>query len=333
MGVLSKQVFLRRRPQGLPKAADFSLERVALPDVAPGQLLIRQILMSVDPAMRPMLTEGYRLNEPLAAQALGQIVKSRNKAFPEGAVVRNRLGFRDYALSDGTDLQICATVPGLPLGAYLSVLGTTGFTAYGGMLRIAAARPQERVFVSTAGGAVGSIAIQIARNLGCDVFGSTGSEEKERWIRDELEINKVVNYRRRPVVDALAEAMPNGLDVYFDNVGGDHLDAALAAMRPLGRIAVCGMISGYNRQGNVAPVNNLASIIYRRVMIRGFVISDFPDLQDRFEADMTEWLRQGRIKWRATETLGLEEAPKALVGLFKGENIGKAIVRIGPDPD
>jgi NADPH-dependent curcumin reductase CurA len=301
---------------------------VPLRDLQPGEVLIRQLYMSVDPAMRPLLSQGYPLGAPLTAFALGQVVQSRNSDIAEGVLVANRLGFRDFAVSDGTGLTIRPQLDGLPLSAWLSVMGNTGFTAYGGLLEIARTRGEDRVFVSTAAGAVGSIAVQIARNLGCEVTGSTGSADKVRWLREVAGIASVINYREEPIGEALRAAMPGGIDVYFDNVGGDHLDAALPLMNTLGRIAVCGMIAGYNRPGAVNPVSNLAAIIYRRVTIRGFVGTDFADQQGQFEAQMAEWIRADKIRWAEDISEGLAAAPRALIGVLRGDNLGKALVRI-----
>ena len=328
MPLTSLAVQLCRRPDGMPVEGDFRLVEAPLRELAPGEVLIRQLYMSVDPAMRPLLSQGYPLDAPLTAFALGQIIQSRNPGFAEGALVANRLGFRDLAISEGTGLTIRPRLEGLPLSAWLSVLGNTGFTAYGGLLEIARTRGEDRVFVSTAAGAVGSIAVQIARNLGCEVTGSTGSADKVRWLREVAGITSVINYREEPIAEALRAAMPGGIDVYFDNVGGDHLDAALPLMNPLGRIAVCGMIAGYNRPNAVNPVSNLSQIIYKRVTIRGFVGTDFADQQGQFEAQMADWIRVGRIRWAEDISEGLASAPRALIGVLRGENLGKALVRI-----
>src|SRR6185503_4049022 len=198
----------------------------------------------------------------------------------------------------------------------------------GGMLEIAKLKDGEQVFVSTAAGAVGSIAAQIAKIKGCYVIGSTGSDDKLAWLRDEVGLDAVINYKRTPIREGLKEAAPKGIDVYFDNVGGDHLDAALASMNALGRVAVCGMISGYNEPGSRTVVRNLSNIIYGRITLRGFVALDFMHLRGDFERDMRQWLKAGKIKWKETVLQGIAEAPHALVGLMQGENIGKMLVQL-----
>lgn len=331
MSLKNREIHLARRPDGLPKPDDFRLVETEVPDIADGQVLIRQLYMSVDPAMRPRLTVGYELDQVMAGGALGRVERSKSPDFAEGDLVRNQLGFREYAVSDGRGLSKLAPEPGIPLTAYMSVLGGTGFTAYGGLLEIGGLKDGEQVFVSTAAGAVGSVAAQIAKIKGCYVIGSTGSAEKAAWLRDEAGLDAVINYKETPIRQGLKAAAPKGVDVYFDNVGGDHLDAALASMNTLGRVAVCGMISGYNNPGARTPVYNLSNIIYGRMNLRGFVATDFMHLRPQFETDMRQWLREGKIKWRETVLDGIAEAPHAMVGLMQGENIGKMLVKLSEE--
>jgi NADPH-dependent curcumin reductase CurA len=328
MSTKSREVHLVKRPEGLPKLDDFKVVDVVLPDIADGQLLIQQLYMSVDPAMRPRLTNGYELDRVMSGGALGRVAQSRNAQFAEGDLVHNMQGFREYAVSDGRGVRKLTPQPGVPITAYMSVLGGPGFTAYGGILDIAKLKDGEQVFVSTAAGAVGSIAAQIAKIKGCYVIGSTGSDDKAAWLRDELGLDAVINYKTTPIRQGLKASAPKGIDVYFDNVGGDHLDAALASMNPLGRVAVCGMISGYNEPGSRTVVRNLSNIIYGRITLRGFVVMDFLHLREQFDRDMQEWLKSGRIKWKETVLRGIDEAPHAMVGLMQGENIGKMLVQL-----
>jgi hypothetical protein len=331
MAERNREIHLARRPDGLPRPEDFRVVESGMPEIADGEVLIRQLYMSVDPAMRPRLTAGYELDQVMAGGALGRIAKSRNPGFAEGDLVRNPLGFREYAVSDGRGLQKLTPEADVPLTAYMSVLGGTGFTAYGGLLEIGALKDGEQVFVSTAAGAVGSIAAQIAKIKGCYVTGSTGSAEKAAWLRDVAGLDAVINYKETPIREGVKAAATKGIDVYFDNVGGEHLDAALASMNSLGRVAVCGMISGYNNPGARTPVYNLSNIIYGRINLRGFVATDFMHLRPQFEADMRAWLKAGKIKWRETVLDGIGEAPHAMVGLMQGENIGKMLVRLAPE--
>ena len=324
----SREVHLVSRPEGAPQPSDFALIATEVPDPGEGQVLVRNLYMSVDPAMRPRLSAGQEMNEAIAGGAIGRVEKSRHPSLKEGDLVSDRFGFREAFVSDGKGLAPLRTEPGLPLTAYMHALGGPGFTAYGGLLHIGALKDGEQVFVSTAAGAVGSIAAQIAKIRGCYVVGSTGSDDKVRWLLDEAVLDAAVNYQAEPIRSALKRATPKGLDVYFDNVGGEHLDAALAGMNLLGRVAVCGMISGYNEAGARTTVRNLANIIYGRITLRGFTAADFMHLQDQFRADMTGWLKDGRIKTRQTVYDGIENAAAALVGLMQGANTGKMLVKL-----
>jgi NADPH-dependent curcumin reductase CurA len=326
MTTTSREVHLIKRPAGMPTPAEFKVLETAVADPAEGEVLVQNLYMSVDPAMRPRLTAGQALDEAMLGGALGRIVKSRNESFKEGDLVTNRLGFREYFLSDGKGLTRLTPDPDLPLTVHMHVLGMTGFTAYGGLLHIGALKDGEQVFVSTAAGAVGSVAAQIAKIKGCYVVGSTGDEAKATWLRDEVGLDAVINYKAQPIRQAVEDATPKGIDVYFDNVGGETLEAALRRMNTLGRIPVCGMISGYNE--GQSPVRNLSNIIYSRVMLRGFVGTDFMHLYADFQRDMAAWVKSGQVKYRETIVDGIVNAPSALIGLMHGENIGKMLVKL-----
>lgn len=323
---VSREVHLVQRPNGMPREDEFQIVEANVPDAADGQVLVQNLYMSVDPAMRPRLTAGQELNEAMMGGALGRVVQSKSPDFAVGDLVSNRLGFREFFVSDGKGLSKLAPAEGLPLTVHMHALGMTGFTAYGGILFIGALKEGEQVFVSTAAGAVGSVAAQIAKIKNCYVVGSTGSEDKAAWLRDEVGLDAVINYKTQPIRQALEEATPKGIDVYFENVGGEHLEAALRRMNTLGRIPVCGMISGYNE--GQAPVRNLSNIIYSRVMLRGFVGTDFMHLQPDFQRDMAGWLREGKVKYQETVMDGIAAAPKALIGLMEGANTGKMLVKL-----
>jgi hypothetical protein len=322
----SREIHLVQRPTGMPAPGDFALVERQVPDAADGEVLVQNVIMSVDPAMRPRLTAGQGLNEAMMAFALGRVVQAKTDAFAVGDLVMSRLGFREYFTSDGKGLSKLSPDPELPLSVYMHALGMTGFTAYGGLLHIGQLKDGEQVFVSTAAGAVGSVAAQIAKIKGCYVVGSTGSDGKAAWLRDEVGLDAVINYKSQPIKKALEEATPKGIDVYFDNVGGDHLEAALRRMNTLGRVPVCGFISGYN--SGHSSVSNLSNIIYARVMLRGFVATDFMHLRPDFERDMAGWLKDGRVKYQETFHHGIAEAPAALIGLMGGENAGKMLVKL-----
>jgi NADPH-dependent curcumin reductase CurA len=327
----SKEVHLIERPQGLPVAAQFRIVETDIADPADGQLLVQNIYMSVDPAMRPRLAGPTALNEAMMGGTIGRVLKSRNAAFKEGDHVESMNGFREYFLSDGKSLSPL-DADGMPLVAYMSVLGLTGLTAYGGLLVIGALKDGENVFVSAAAGAVGSVAAQIAKIKGCYVIGSAGTDEKCRWLKEDLGLDVAVNYKKGELRASLKAAAPKGIDVYFENVGGEHLNAALPRMNPLGRIAVCGMISAYNNFGAVSePVTMLSNMIYNRVMMRGFVFYEFESKRAQFLEDMKGWIKQGRMKYRTTIVQGIDAAPTALIGLFTGANTGKMVVQLAKE--
>lgn len=322
----SREIHLVARPNGMPKPEDFAMVETQVADAGDGEVLVQNLYMSVDPAMRPRLTAGQDLNVAMMGGALGRVVQSKNPDFAVGDIVTNRSGFREYFISGGKDLTKLSADPDLPLTVYMHAMGMTGFTAYGGLLHIGQLKDGEQVFVSTAAGAVGSVAAQIAKIKNCYVVGSTGSADKAAWLKDEVGLDAVINYKEAPIKKALQDATPNGIDVYFDNVGGDHLEAALRRMNTLGRIPVCGFISGYN--SGHSSVSNLSNIIYSRVMLRGFVGTDFPHLHGQFLTDMAGWLRAGKIKYQETVLDGIANAPSALIGLMEGRNTGKMLVKL-----
>jgi NADPH-dependent curcumin reductase CurA len=321
-----RQVHLIRRPQGALSSGDFRVVETTTPAPAEGQAQVQNLIMSVDPYMRPRFDADQVLNVPLQGGGIGRVTLSRTAKLKPGDLVRHGEGFQEHFNAEGTRLSLLRPDPELSLSVYLHALGATGMTAYGGLLDVGALRDGEQVFVSTAAGAVGSVAAQIARLKGCFVVGSTGAEDKRTWLLDEAGLDHVINYRAQPIAEALAAVTPRGLDVYFENVGGDHLDAALARMNSRGRVAVCGMISTYQGQG--APVFALPTVIYGRVTIRGFVGSDFPHLAAAFASDMTAWLKSGEIRYQETILEGLERTADGLVGLFAGLNRGKMLIRI-----
>jgi NADPH-dependent curcumin reductase CurA len=327
----SQEVHLLERPNGLPTLEHFAIREVDVAEPADGQVLVENIYMSVDPAMRPRLAGQQALNQAMMGGAIGRVLLSKHDKFKAGDYVESMQGFRQRFVSEAKGLSMLEAA-GMPLIAYMSVLGLTGLTAYGGLLVIGALKDGENVFVSAAAGAVGSIAAQIAKIKGCYVIGSAGSDEKCRWLIDDLGLDVAINYKTKVLRTALKEAAPKGIDVYFDNVGGEHLNATLPRMNALGRVAVCGMISAYNNFGAVSePVTTLSNIIYNRINIRGFVYYEFESKRAQFLADMQGWIKDGRIKYRSTIESGIEAAPAALIGLFTGANTGKMIVQLAKE--
>ena len=329
----SREIQLAARPVGEPKPDDFLLAEVEVPDPGPGQVLVRNQWMSVDPYMRGRMNDArsyvqpFSLGAPLDGGAVGEVVASEDERFAPGQTVLHQLGWREYALVPAE--QARPVDPELaPASAYLGVLGMPGLTAYVGLLDIAALRDGDVVFVSAAAGAVGSAAGQIAKLRGCRVIGSAGSAEKVAYLRDELGFDEAFNYRDGDVSKALAQAAPDGIDVYFDNVGGDHLEAALFAIREFGRVAMCGAISLYNVTEAPPGPRNLALAVSRKLTLRGFIVSDHFDRFPDFAREVGGWVRDGQLRYRETVVDGIEQAPQAFIGLLRGENLGKMVVRL-----
>ena len=332
--VVSKEIHLVKRPEGMPVNSDFAMVEATLNAPADGEVLVRNIYMSVDPAMRPAMTNGQtKLDRAMEGSAIGQVAASNHPNFPEGSYVLHRAGFREYHLSDGKDLSVI--VPeGESLTTHLHVLGMTGLTAYGGMLVTGELKENENVFVSAAAGAVGSVAVQIAKIKNCRTIGSCGSDQKVDYLTNELGLDGAFNYKTQSIARSLHELLPEGIDVYFENVGGAHLDAAMGQMRALGRVPVCGMISAYNTKGARSEgVTTLSNMIYNRVTMKGFVVYEFFDMRDQFLADMRQWIAEGKMKYQETIMQGVENAPNAMIGLLQGENSGKMLVQIGPETE
>ena len=329
MAINQREVHLVNHPDGLPAPGDFAVVETSIEDPGEGQLLVRNDYMSVDPAMRPRLSNGQQaLNTAMMGGAIGTVVASRHADFKEGDCVQNQQGFREYFLSDGKGLSLLE--PGdLPVTLYMHVLGGTGLTAYGGLLVTGELKDGENVFVSAAAGAVGSVAVQIAKIKNCYTIGSAGSAEKCSWLKNDLGVDAVINYKEGNLRQDLKAAAPKGIDVYFENVGGDHLEAALPRMNPLGRIPVCGMISAYNSPGaRSTGITTLSNLIYNRITMKGFVVYEFNELREQFLSDMTGWIKDGRMKYSETIHHGISEAPDALIGLLTGENTGKMLVKL-----
>ncbi|MGZ8688167.1 MAG: NADP-dependent oxidoreductase [Gaiellaceae bacterium] len=325
----SREIRLAARPRGVPVPSDFELAEAELREPGEGEVLIRNAFVSVDPYMRGRMNDAksyvppFQVGEPLTGGAVGQVVASRSQ-WPEGTWVVHNLGWREWALSDGAGLL--PVDPSLaPVSTALGVLGMPGFTAYVGLLDIGRPKQGETVFVSGAAGAVGSVAGQIAKLKGCRVIGSAGTPEKVAWLR-ELGFDEVFDYRETETRDALRE----GIDVYFDNVGGSTLEAAIGALRIRGRVVACGAISQYNATEPQPGPRNLFMVVSKRLRVEGFIISDHYDRYPDFLADMGGWLRDGKVRYRETVVEGIEHAPDAFVGLLQGDNVGKMLVRVGP---
>lgn len=325
---------LQSRPEGEPTAQNFALVAESLPDLQDGQILVENLYLSVDPYMRGRMNDGksyippFALNQAMTGGALGRVVRSRSPLWQEGDLVDHFLGWREAAVLKEKDGRKVQEIPGVPLSAWLGVLGMPGLTAYAGLLEVGRLQPGERVFVSGAAGAVGSLVGQIARIKGCYVVGSCGSDMKAEYLEKELGFDKALNYKKAPIGKLLQEVAGDGFDVYFDNVGGDHLEAAIDQMRKKGRLALCGAIAGYNDSSKAPGPRNLIRLVGWSLTMQGFLVGDYAALAPQCVRDMSGWIKEGKIKFRETTYEGLEKTPEAFLGLFRGENAGKALVHI-----
>ncbi|MDA2811600.1 NADP-dependent oxidoreductase [Nocardiopsis sp. RSe5-2] len=332
-----REVRLVKRPVGEPTPTDFSLVATEVPDPGPGQVLVRNDWFSVDPYMRGRMNDvksyvpPFALDAPMDGAAVGTVVASNAPEVPEGTVVRHGLGWREYAVLDASGADAVDTSLA-PAQAYLGALGMTGLTAYAGLTEIAPVREGDVVFVSGAAGAVGSVAARIARHHGASrVIGSAGGPEKARRLTEEFGYDAAVDYKAGRLEEDLKEAAPKGIDVYFDNVGGDHLRAALAQMRLRGRVAMCGAISQYNATEPVPGPDNLVLAIGKRLNLRGFIVTDHMDLGREYAGLAARWLSDGTLPHEETVVEGIDNAVDAFIGMLKGANTGKMLIRLASD--
>ena len=322
------------RPQGVPSTQDFALREGPVAEPDEGQILVRNLYLSVDPYMRGRMNDvksylpPFQLDQPMTGGAIGTVISSRVEGFEPGDHVLHDLGWREYATLDARH-AVQVSPEAAPLSTYLGVLGLTGLTAYAGLLESASFQEGDTVFVSGAAGAVGSQVGQIAGLKGASrVIGSAGSDEKVRLLTEEYGFDAAFNYRAGPVAEQLHQAAPDGIDVYFDNVGGEHLEAALDALHVHGRVTVCGMISQYNATEPPAAPRNLNLIIGKRLRLQGMLVRDHSAMQPQFTEEVSRWIRSGELKYQETFESGIENAVDAFLRLFKGENTGKMIVSL-----
>jgi NADPH-dependent curcumin reductase CurA len=322
---------LKNRPQGLPADEDFELKEIALPPLGDGMVRIRNLWLSVDPYMRGRMNDvksyvpPFQLGEPMEGGAVGEVVESKAEGFAPGDLVQHMAGWRDEAVVAARAANKLPDL-GAPPERYLGVLGVTGITAYFGLLDAAGAKEGDVVFVSAAAGAVGSVVVQVAKAKGRTLIGTAGGQDKCEFVRS-LGADEVIDYKAGPILKSLAAAAPDGIDVYFDNVGGDHLDAAFALARQNARFAICGMIEGYN-DPTPPSFRFIMRIIAMRIRLKGFIVFDYFPRLPEFYRDMAPWVASGAVKAQETVVDGLEAMPDAFRGLFRGENVGKMLVRL-----
>ena len=335
------KVILKQRPVGEPRATDFAVVREPLPKPGDGEVLTRTIYLSLDPYMRGRISgESWRVARAYAAPVeigqvivggtVGEVVESHHPAWKRGDLVLGSGGWQSHAVSNGSALRKLDPAAA-PISTALGVLGMPGLTAYVGLLDIGRPNSGETVVVSAASGAVGAVVGQLAKVRGCRAVGVAGAEEKCRYVVDELGFDACVSHREADLPGALRTACPNGIDVYFENVGGAVLDAVLGIVNRDARIPLCGLIAEYNAtEPERGP--GWRALLTSRVMVKGFIVSDHADRMPDFLRDMSGWLREGRVKYREDIVDGLERAPEAFIGLLRGRNFGKLLVRVGADP-
>lgn len=333
--IVSTQIQLQSRPDGWPTPDDFRTASITYGDLQPGQVRVRNEFVSVDPYMRGRMNDvrsyvaPYALGETITGGAIGRVIESAADDVPVGAVVLHQHGWADVVQADASTFRVVPETPGLPLSLRLHILGMTGLTAYVGLTEIAHLKAGDTVFVSGAAGAVGTAVGQIARLLGAKrVIGSAGSAEKVALLTEKYGYDAAFNYKDGDVRGQLAAAAPEGIDVFFDNVGGDHLEAALDAFNDGGRAALCGAIAGYNTTEKVAGPDNMANIITRGLTLKGFTLAAYLHLAPEFQEKMTGWFAAGEIAYDETIVDGIENTVDAFLQMMKGANTGKMLVRV-----
>jgi len=330
----NKQIRLASRPVGWVSEEDFTVSEEPVPDPVDGQVVVRNIFMSVDPYMRGRMNDvksyipPFQIGEVLQAGVVGQVVASEFEGIAEGDYVMGMLGWENYSVSDGRLLRKIPAGP-VPLSCHLGVLGMPGMTAYVGLMKIAEAKEGDRVFVTAASGAVGSVVGQLAKIHGCYVAGSAGSDDKIAALMDDFGYDTGFNYKTsESLPESVKSACPDGVDVLFENVGGDIMEAVLWNMRDYGRIAMCGMIADYNLEEPQPGPRGMMLVIGRRLTMRGFIVTDHPEVCEEYVRKAIGWLQEGKLKYRESVTEGVENAPRAFIDLLKGRNTGKQIVQL-----
>ncbi len=330
--ITSREIRLVSRPRGIPIATDFALVATELPPLPDQQVLVRNLFLSVDPYMRGRMNEGksyvppFALGQPLEGGAVGEIIESRSADFKPGDVVTSNYGWREYFIASPSVLHRVSR-EFQPLSVYLGALGMTGMTAWVG-LNLGEVKAGDVIYISGAAGAVGNVAGQLAKLRGCRTIGSAGSSEKVAFLRKDCGYDAAFNYGDGPIVEQLKVAAPDGIDVYFDNVGGEALEAALTTLRDHGRIIMCGGISGYNQESPRPGPANLFNMTTKRLTMKGLLVRDWLDHQAIFEKESGRYFRQGKLQSHETVVEGIDQAVPAFIGLFSGKNTGKMVVKL-----
>lgn len=332
LNLISREIRLASRPTGVPTASNFTLAETTLEPLQDGHVLVRNLFMSVDPYMRGRMNDRksyvppFEIGKVLEGGAVGEVIESRSSNFKVGDAVTSRYGWREVFMTEPKELNRVDS-SAQPLSVYLGTLGMTGMTAWAG-LSMAAVKAGDVIYISGAAGAVGNVAGQLAKLRGCRVIGSAGSDEKVKRLLEECRFDAAFNYKSGPVLDQLTQAAPEGIDVYFDNVGGDSLEAALSALRLHGRIIACGGIAGYNEEKPKPGPSNLFNMTTKRLTMKGLIVGDWLERRCEFEKEVGTLYQSGKIKSMETVVEGIDQAAEAFIGLFDGKNVGKMVVKL-----
>lgn len=332
----NRKITLKSRPNGYPTPADFEMIEEPIPQPGEGEALVQAIWLSLDPYMRGRMSEGASIAGPLPlgevmiGGVVGRIVKSRNPSFSAGEIVEGNLGWQEYAISNGADLRRVDVSLG-PLSTALGILGMTGMTAYFGFLDVCDPKPGDVVVVSAASGAVGQVVGQIAKIAGCYVVGTAGSQDKIDYIVNELGFDAGINYKTENIGEAIAAACPNGVDVYFDNVGGPVTDAVMENLALRARIAICGQISQYNLSEPELGPRNIRMLNVRQAKMEGFVVFQYAARHDEGRQRISQWISEGKMKYKEDIIEGIENAPTAFIGMLRGDNFGKMLIKVSDE--
>lgn len=332
----NKEIVLAEHPNGAPTKKTFGFNDIEMPTIKQGEVLLQSLYISVDPGMRGFMDKGdadaagqkFELNKPITSRSVAQVMESKNDHFPKGSIAHGRLAWQKYQAFDPKDLEIVD--PDLaPIATAVSILGVTGLAAYFGMTKIGKPQKGETVVVSGAAGAVGSVAAQVAKFHGCRVVGIAGSAKKIDYLENELGVDKGINYKKTDdMKKAIKEACPDGVDVYFDNVGGELFDAVFENINKKARMVICGQIAEYNKSDPPIGPRPQHSLIKKSARMEGFVVFDFKDEFEAAKKQLAEWYNSGKLKYRENLVEGFENIPSAFIGLFSGENIGKQMVKV-----
>ena len=332
LNLTSREIRLASRPTGVPTASNFTLAETTLEPLQDGHVLVRNMFMSVDPYMRGRMNDRksyvppFEIGKVLEGGAVGEVIESRSSNFKVGDAVTSRYGWREVFMTEPKELNRVDS-SAQPLSVYLGTLGMTGMTAWAG-LSMAAVKAGDVIYISGAAGAVGNVAGQLAKLRGCRVIGSAGSDEKVKRLLEECGFDAAFNYKSGPVLDQLTQAAPEGIDVYFDNIGGDSLEAALSALRLRGRIIACGGIAGYNEEKPKPGPSNLFNMTTKRLTMKGLIVGDWLERRCEFEKEIGTLYQSGKIKSMETVVEGIDQAAEAFIGLFDGKNVGKMVVKL-----